>query len=135
MKNSYKIWKEAEEKKQIYCDISHRGGGIGIYREWLANRISCKDCDSYYIETRLPRYFGAGCNYLGGGLRGSIFPSDFDKDIYEECPKIAKLLNEISLLAVKKYKETEKELDLEEWDEWGYRGTEQIRKQGIKSAY
>ena len=128
----------AEEEGKIHYNIGHRGGGIGINSRWLAFEIGGfvnEDYDPYYLEARLPRYFGAGCNYLGGGVRGAIFPSDFDDAIWEEYPKIARLLEEIANLAVKKYEEAEGSLNLEEYDEWGVEATKRARQLGIKSAY
>jgi hypothetical protein len=58
----------------IICDISYRGGNIGFYGSDVARVFDV-------CESDLPNKFGAGCNYLGGGLRGSIFGSDFSKEI------------------------------------------------------
>jgi len=137
-KRAEEIWELAEEEGKIHYDIGYRGGGIGINSRWLAFEIGGfvnEDYDPYYLEARLPRYFGAGCNYLGGGVRGAIFSSDFDDAIWEEYPKIAKLLYEIGKLVVKKYKEAEDSLNLEEYDIWGVEATERARQLGIVSAY
>lgn len=140
-KRAKEIWQEAEEEKALEVDISYRGGGVGIRRSWLIWRIGSyvnEDYNPYdlnYLEAYLPRYFGAGCNYLGGGIRGTISPSGFNNKVWELYPKVARLLDEIQNLAVEKYKEYEEELNLQEWDKWGYEATEQARRQGIVSAY
>jgi hypothetical protein len=59
---------------EVYCDISYRGDGLGFYSSDIEEAFSI-DCGL------LPNKVGAGCNYLGGGLRGSIFASDFSEDI------------------------------------------------------
>lgn len=79
---------------QIYCDISYRGGGIGFYGSDVAKFVEVS-------EDYLPNKFGAGCNYLGGGLRGSIFPSDFSNEIdYDKTRR----LEELALACVRVYK-------------------------------
>lgn len=129
-----KIWREAKDNNLIYYNISRRGGGIGIYRKDLAELISKHfDIDVEWLAVRLPKYFGAGCNYLGGGVRGAIYPSDFDKSIYEEYPEIAEVLEEIADLAIEEYERIEEEI-LEE-DEWSELATKEARKRGIISAY
>lgn len=66
---------------KIYCDISYRGGGIGFYGSDVASFFDVS-------EGYLPSKFGAGCNYLGGGLRGSIFASDFSSEITRKKQKL-----------------------------------------------
>ena len=83
----------------IYCDISYRGGGIGFYGSDVANIFEVN-------EGYLPRKFGAGCNYLGGGLRGSIFASDFSKEI---TGSKAELLIALTRACVRVYKNIDNE--------------------------
>lgn len=115
----------------ILCDIGGRGGNIGFYSSDVANEFEVN-------EGGLPNKFGAGCNYLGGGLRGSIFPSDFSKEI---TGRKAKLLNELALACVRVYENLENEdsLNEEEYPDgdtnWNAKGTKQARKSGIISAY
>lgn len=59
---------------EVDYDISYRGGGLGFAGSDVAQAVGVK-------EDYLPNKFGCGCNYLGGGLRGSIFPSDFNRSI------------------------------------------------------
>lgn len=115
----------------VYCDISHRGGGIGFYGSDVAEHF---DVD----QTLLPPKFGAGCNYLGGGLRGSIFPSNFSPKIKGEKEM---LLRELANACVRAYKNAENETGMnDETDEdgetnWDALGTKASRNAGIESAY
>lgn len=79
---------------RIYCDISHRGGGIGFYQEDIARVFDVS-------EYQLPKHFGAGCNYLGGGLRGSIFGSGFSTEITGRKAKLLKALSEACIRVYK----------------------------------
>lgn len=115
----------------VYCDISHRGGGIGFYSSDVAKVFEVSESD-------LPRKFGAGCNYLGGGLRGSIFASGFSDRV---TGRKAKLLSELANACVRVYNNIENEggLNNEEYPDgdtnWEAVGTKQARKNGIISAY
>lgn len=115
----------------IYCDISHRGGGVGFYGSDVAEHFNV---DSVY----LPRHFGAGCNYLGGGLRGTIFPSNFSDKIKGTK---ANLLKELANACVRAYQNDEDGTGLND-DEypdgetnWEALGTKMTRRAGTRSAY
>lgn len=131
------LWEEAEKNKKISYNISHRGGYIGIDSEWLSGRLTefDEEIGMDWIIVNLPKYYGAGCNYLGGGVRGKIFPSSFNKEMDRLSPKIAKILIAIGNIAVKQYEELESELNLEKYDELGEEATKIARKKGIISAY
>ena len=115
----------------VYCDISYRGGGLGFYSEDIAEHF---EIEQYY----LPRKFGAACNYLGGGLRGSIFASTFSDKI---TGKKANLLIELAEACKRVYQNLEDENNMNnEEDEdgetnWEAMGTNASRKAGIISAY
>jgi len=115
----------------VFCDISHRGGGVGFYSSDVAEHF---EVESYL----LPGKFGAGCNYLGGGLRGSIFASNFSSKITGEK---AELLTELAQACVRAYQNAEDETGLnDETDEdgetnWEALGTKASRDAGIQSAY
>lgn len=122
---------EALEIGMIECDISHRGGGVGFRASDVAREFEVSEYD-------LPRNFGAGCNYLGGGLRGSIFPSTFSDNVRG---RKARLLEELGKACVRVYESIENEsyLNEEEYPDgdmnWEAVGTRQVRKAGIISAY
>jgi len=116
---------------KVYCDIGYRGGGIGFYADDVANWLNIA------VEY-LPSKFGAGCNYLGGGVRGSIFASNFSNEITGENRK---LLTELGNACVRVYEncENESELNEEEYSDgntnWETKATKSARKSGIISAY
>jgi len=84
---------------RIICNISYRGGNVGFCGRDVAMAFDVS-------ENYLPRNFGAGCNYLGGGIRGSIFASDFSTTIKG---RKAKLLNALGLACVRVYKNIDSE--------------------------
>lgn len=122
---------EALNIGEVVCDISYRGGGLGFWGSDVAAWVG--------IEVfELPRKFGAGCNYLGGGLRGSIFPSSFSNRI---AGKQRTILECLAAACVRVYKNIENESGLnDEEDEngetnWDAKGTRASRNAGIISAY
>jgi hypothetical protein len=84
---------------RIICDISYRGGNIGFSGKDVAMAFDVS-------EYQLPNNFGAGCNYLGGGLRGSIFASDFSKEV---TGKKARLLEELGEACIRVYENIDNE--------------------------
>jgi len=116
---------------KIYCDIGGRGGGIGFWGNDVARVFEVN-------EGFLPSKFGAGCNYLGGGLRGSIFASDFSSEI---TGNKAKKLHELGSACVRVYKNIENDNDLNDEiypdgdTNWEALGTKRSREGGIISAY
>ena len=117
--------------KLAVADISHRGGNLGFYGKNIANLL---DIEEYL----LPEKFGAYCNYLGGGLRGSIVASDFNKQVKE---KTAKLLKEIGNACKRIYENIEAENGLTDEEDtdgetnWENLGTHRSRLAGVVSAY
>ena len=115
----------------MQCAISYRGGTLGFYGSDVANYLNI---DPAY----LPRNFGAYCNYLGGGLRGSVQASDY----YNKLPaKCTKLLNALGLACVRVYIYLENGAGLNDSKypdgntNWEALGTQRCRQAGIKSAY
>ena len=104
---------------RIICDISYRGGNIGFYGSDVANMFDVSEGD-------LPNKFGAGCNYLGGGLRGSIFGSDFSGRI---TGRKARLLNELAEACIRVYEN----IDRAEIEDDVMQGIARVN--GVKSAY
>jgi len=115
----------------MYSDISYRGGGIGVTGSSLANYL-------HISESLLPRNFGAGCNYLGGGVRGSIFPSNCSTDINET--KFMWLM-EFGNACVRVYEDIENDAQMNDTEDengdtnWDALATVASRNAGIKSAY
>ena len=117
---------------ELCVDISYRGGGVGFRNSDISRAL---DVSEYY----LPRKFGAGCNYLGGGMRGSIFPSDYSDEITDRRKR--QLLDAIAAACVRVYESIENEagLNTEESPDsetnWEAIATRKARQSGITSAY
>lgn len=113
----------------VDCDISYRGGGLGFYGSNVARALKIND-------SFLPRKFGAGCNYLGGGVRGSIFPSGFNSCL---TGRKRQLLEAIADACVRVYENLENESgmndDSDDDPNWDARATKGSREAGIISAY
>ena len=110
-------------------EVSHRGGGVGF---------SCFNAEKYLeIDSNLlPRNNGVYCNYLGGGLRGSLCLSDYSSKIIGR----KKQLFDAILQACKRiylYLESPYNQDTDENGDinWDARGTAACRRAGVKSAY
>jgi len=115
----------------VFYDIGYRGGGVGFYSGSISEHFGVPE---YY----LPRKFGAGCNYLGGGVRGSVFASDFDVEIQG---RKRKLLEELGQACIRVYIDLENECNMnDEVDEdgdtnWDALATKGARNNGVRSAY
>lgn len=115
----------------LEIDISHRGGGLG-FRDSDIENLTGIDAEN------LPGKFGAYCNYLGGGLRGSINGSGYNKSIAEID---AELLEAIQAACISTYNWIEAEAGLQEEEDeagevnWENVGTAASRRAGIVSAY
>lgn len=122
---------EVLEIGNLIVNISHRGGGIGFRSNDVSKFFGVQ-------EYQLPKNFGAGCNYLGGGIRGSIFPSTFSKEITGEKEE---LLKELANACVRAYENAENRSGLndEEYADgetnWEARATKDARNAGRISAY
>lgn len=113
------------------CDLSYRGGNLGFYGSFIAEFVGVEDC-------LLPNKFGAYCNYLGGGLRGTINASDFSNDI---TGSTRELLEAIANACVRAYNYYENETGLQDEEypngetNWENLGTNKSRQAGVVSAY
>jgi len=129
--NTLEQLKELDMGSPIY-DIGGRGGNLGFIGINVANRIGV-------LSNYLPRNFGVHCNYLGGGVRGSLIPSDFDIKIVGRKRQLLEALGE----ACKRvYLNLEGGSGLnDEYDEysgepnWEAIATNTARKNGTTSAY
>ena len=113
----------------LNIDISHRGGGVGFYRRDICLAVKVSEND-------IPRYFGAGCNYLGGGIRGSIFGSGYNTSLPEKKQVILQAIQEACIRA---YENLESEIDADDPTNcdpnWEAIATKKARQAGIVSAY
>jgi len=109
-------------------NVSYRGGSVGFSADKL---------ESIGISSSLlPHNNGAYCNYLGGGLRGSIYLSNYSPAI---TGRKKQLLDAILNACKRIYLYLEAPLN-EETDEtgetnWDAIGTAAARRAGVKSAY
>lgn len=146
MKINYKnILLNLEDAGKVDVDISHRGGYYTIRTETVIAEVlpSMSDRMERKIMECLPPKIGAGCNYLGGGLRGSIMTSG-SAETFEKHGVPVKYAETLGVLceAVKaRYIEIENGAGLNDeeypdgdtnWNAWG---TNRARKAGVVSGY
>ena len=111
-------------------NISERGGYLGFS---ISSLDTFLDISSVY----LPGHVGAYCNYLGGGLRGTIQTSNYSDKI---TGRKKQLLDAILQACKRVYINIESESGLtSETDDgetnWENTGTNACRAAGINSAY
>ncbi len=129
-----------QEENSIDCDISYRGGTYGAAADKVVATLfsTLIAYRQYEIVQMLPNKVGVHCNYLGGGLRGTINRSDYDKKM---PAKYAKRLDAFTRECKKRYLEIENctGLNEEEYPDgdtnWEAMGTNRSRAAGVKSAY
>lgn len=124
---------QLEEEDKVDYEIGHRGGHYGLARDDALNLLNIPEEDQ--IKEHFPPKIGVYCNYLGGGLRGSITPGGYNKDV---PAKIAKKVDAFTAVCKARYEEIEKEWseDPEAFtDEWSELGTQKSREAGVISAY
>ncbi len=116
---------------RAYYEVGYRGGNIGFYGSDISTHFGVR-------ETLLPRMFGAFCNYLGGGIRGSITGSGFSPLV---TGRKEKLLTALAEACVRVYQNIEDESGLNETEDddgetvWDAVATNAVRKSGVVSAY
>jgi len=140
MQNIKKFLLECEENGSVDYDISYRGGHYGLKAEAVVSFLfagKSEEIKSQFIEW-LPNKVGASCNYLGGGLRGAITGSDYDRELPGYA---AKLIDKFCAECKNRYNEIENSTGLnEEEDEdgetnWDAIGSNASRLAGVVSAY
>jgi hypothetical protein len=112
---------------KLQYDIGGRGGYLGFYGSDVAAALNVNAND-------LPGKFGVYCNYLGGGIRGAVTASGYNK----ACSKAA-LLDALSAACKRAYVNAEAELNDETYEDgdtnWDAIATKAARAAGTKSAY
>lgn len=114
----------------ISYDIGGRGGYVGIDDDCVAGML---DVDADY----LPNKVGAYCNYLGGGLRGSVCVSSHGI----QDPEKAELVDALAEACRRAYYDCENGSGMnDECDDYGEPnweaiGTNASRGAGIERAY
>ncbi len=119
-------------------DIGGRGGYIKVDSERICSELSISP------DGELPTCIGAGCNYLGGGLRGAIFSTGSSVDFATKGFNTSdtKKLEAFCGALEKAYNRAEGRdgEELPEEDEngdtnWEAKGTNLYRRAGTISAY
>lgn len=112
-------------------EVGERGGGVGLDGDDVA--AYC-DIPAKY----LPNNFGCGCNYLGGGVRGAIFPSGYSENVPET---VKPFLDALAQACIRVYENIENGNGMND-DEyadgdtnWDAKATKASRKAGVVSAY
>ena len=114
----------------ISYEIGGRGGFVGIDADCVASML---DVDADY----LPNKVGAYCNYLGGGLRGSVCVSRHGI----QDPEKSELVDALAEACRRAYYDCENGSGMnDEYDDdgeanWEAIGTNASRRAGIESAY
>lgn len=109
--------------RMVYS-VGARGGYLGFKGMDVANYLGVE----YDL---LPHNYGVHCNYLGGGIRGSIQESGYSKKI---LPIVQLWLDALAEACRRAYIYEEKASGIED-DEWNSAATKAARDAGIKSAY
>lgn len=120
-----------DELGRLDYEIGYRGGHLGFNGNNIAGYIGVDESD-------LSNGYGCGCNYLGGGLRGSIFASGYNKEV---TGRKAQWLNALADACIRVYNWIEQgeglqaEEDADGETNWDNVGTKSSRNAGIVSAY
>lgn len=115
----------------LQYDIGYRGGYIGFSGSHVAEALGIP-------EWQLTGKVGAYVNYLGGGIRGSVCVSEFDK---VENNRKAALVAALVEACKRAYINAENEVSMNEevYDDdetnWEAVGTNAARRAGIGRAY
>lgn len=137
---------EADQKngqREIEYDLGYHGGHYTMTAEFALNLIGFtgdyEEKDS--ILGCMPNKIGAGCNYLGGGIRGTVHGSGKAED-FEQHGVPARYAAELGKLAkacIQRYIELEGALNDQEDEEgetnWDAKATAAARRSGAISAY
>jgi len=133
----YKFVLGMEQLGSLDMEIGHRGGFIKLSSSSVFEAFDIPD---KYLDS-VPRYIGAGCNYLGGGVRGSIFSTGGAAEFESHgVPKTyAKILEKVGDALIRRYEELEgganDEVDEDGETNWDAMATNASRRAGVRSAY
>jgi hypothetical protein len=115
---------------RLEYEISGRGGHLGFKGVDVARFVDCN-------AESLPRNYGCYCNYLGGGVRGAVAASGFDRKAVRSDCEI--LLDALAEACKRAYINAEGSLNDEEDADgepnWDALASNASRKAGVVSAY
>lgn len=145
MNNSKKITvreivQNLENENRIQYKISHCGGTYGASASIVVDALfpTLSYDKAIDIANLLPNMVGVHCNYLGGGIRGTINRSDYAKSL---PAKYAKRIDSFTRECKNRYSAIENGEGLNDKEypdgdtNWDAIGTSRLRAAGIKSAY
>lgn len=131
LKNVYSLEElQALNIGRVIYEVGGRGGYCGFHATSIAEHFGI---NAYELLGK----FGCYCNYLGGGIRGSIAQSDYDR--VKTSARKMKLLSALAAACVRVYEDMEGSLNDEEDEDgdinWDARATNGARAAGVVSAY
>lgn len=116
---------------RVDYDLGHRGGTLGLPGRDVARHFKID-------PALLPPNFGAYCNYLGGGIRGTINLSSFSDKVRDP---LREKLWELARACKRAYLNLENKDGLNDHTDpdgeinWEARATDVSRAAGVVSAY
>lgn len=113
---------------RVDYDLSYRGGHLGFRACEVAEHFKV---DEFY----LPNYFGAYCNYLGGGIRGAVTPSNFGTLTKRKTELLKALGEACARVYINLEGDMNDEVDDNGETNWDAMGTNRARLKGIVSGY
>jgi len=137
MKKTKAILAEIETNGDLIVNIGGRGGNLGAAAEVVFSALKIPET---YLAN-VPPKLGVVCNYLGGGIRGAIFPSATLAEFTAHGlpATYAKRLAEFCNACIERYQELENETGLnddnDENPNWDAKATALNRTAGVVSAY
>ncbi len=113
----------------VSCDISYRGGTLGLYGSNVAKVLNID-------QTLLPHKVGAYCNYGGGGIRCTVQGTKGFPELIAESKR--KKLTALVDACIRAYENVELESGMNEEEvdgetNWDAMGTNAVRRAGITS--
>ena len=115
---------------RVIYEVGGRGGYCGFHATSIAEHFGINAYE-------LPGKFGCYVNYLGGGMRGAITQSDYDR--VNTSARKMKLLSALAAACVRVYEDMEGSLNDEEDEDgetnWDAMATKGARAAGITRAY
>jgi len=128
------------EENRIQYDIGGRGGTYGAPADYVVEALfpTLEQEKINEIVNMLPNKVGVHCNYLGGGLRGALVRSDYDKAL---PAKYAKRIDAFTRECKARYLAIENDggLNDETYPDgdtnWEALGTNASRRAGVESGY
>lgn len=109
---------------RVTYDIGNRGGHVAIYSSDISQNMGIPD-------HQMTNKVGVYCNYLGGGVRGSLVGSE----VFRVGDKRKRrILEELIEACRRAYLFAEEESNMFE-DEWNEAATNAARQAGISRAY